>query len=187
LAQQERKGKKENRQRERNKVKIACRTLLLNNNELRSIDKLYSTLELVMNFPSKLKFLDLSFNYLTTIDSEILNFMELKTLYLHGNYIYQLEEVKKLSEFPNILTLTLHGNPLEQITGYRNYVLGIMFSKNQSLKKMDSVVVTRKEKEGCFVWNQILNQQKKSFPKLDTNKIKKPPMKEEDTKSSEKK
>ena len=126
-----------------------------------------------MNFPSKLKFLDLSFNYLTTIDSEILNFMELKTLYLHGNYIYQLEEVKKLSEFPNILTLTLHGNPLEQITGYRNYVLGIMFSKNQSLKKMDSVVVTRKEKEGCFVWNQILNQQKKSFPKLDTNKIKK--------------
>lgn len=137
-----------------------------------------------MNFPSKLKFLDISFNYLTTIDSEILNFSELTTLYIHGNYIYQLDEVKKLADLQNILTLTLHGNPLEQITGYRAYVLGIMFSKYESLKKMDSVVITRKEKEGCFVWNKILNQ-KKTFPKLDPNKIKKPP-KEEDSKNGEK-
>lgn len=190
LAQLGTTGKKgeEGKQSERKKkVKTVCKTILLNNNELRSIDKLYSILEFRLNFAPKLKFLDLSFNYLTTIDAEILNFNELKTLYLHGNYIYQLEEVKKLAELPEILSLTLHGNPLEQITGYRNYVLGIMYSKYESLKKMDSVVVTRKEKEGCYVWNQVLNQQKKSFPKLDPNKIKKPPKKEEDTKNSEKK
>mmetsp|Transcript_4990 Transcript_4990/g.5880 ORF Transcript_4990/g.5880 Transcript_4990/m.5880 type:complete len:228 (-) Transcript_4990:154-837(-) len=139
-------GKKEGVRKK--SYKKVCRTLFLNNNEIRSIDKLFSILEVVMNFPAKLKFLDLSFNYLTTIDEEILNFPELKTLYLHGNYIYQLEEVKKLSDLSQLLALTLHGNPIEQISGYRQYVLGIIYSKYETLKKLDSVVVTRKEKEG---------------------------------------
>lgn len=46
--------------------------------------------------PSKLEWLDLSYNYLENIESEILKFKNLKTLYLHGNYIQNLEEVKKL-------------------------------------------------------------------------------------------
>lgn len=86
-------GKKEGTKKK--VVKKVCRTLLLNNNEIRSITGLFPTLELVMNAPAKLKWLDLSFNYLTHIDAQdILQFQELKTLYLHGNYIYQLDEIK---------------------------------------------------------------------------------------------
>ena len=43
-----------------------------------------------------LLWLDLSYNYLTSIEDELLEFPELKTLYLHGNYINNLEHTKKL-------------------------------------------------------------------------------------------
>jgi Leucine-rich repeat (LRR) protein len=168
-------------------VKKVWRTLMLNNNEIRSINSLLPTLEVVMNFPSKLKWLDLSFNYLTKIESEILNFPELKTLYLHGNYIYQLEEARKLGNLGNLLSLTLHGNPIEQIPGYRLYILGIMFNKFITLKKLDSVVITRKEQESCYVWNKHLNGKRKYFPKLEESKVKKPPQKDDDAKNGEKK
>jgi Leucine-rich repeat (LRR) protein len=50
--------------------------------------------------PSKLEWLDLSYNYLQKIEPEIMLFPNLKTLYLHGNYITNLEEAKKLSDLP---------------------------------------------------------------------------------------
>lgn len=168
-------------------VKKVCRTLLLNNNEIRTIDRLLPTLEMVMNFPSKLKWLDLSFNYLTKIEEDILSFPELKTLYLHGNYIYQLDEVKKLAELPELISLTLHGNPIEQISGYRLYVLGIIYSRNEKLRKLDSVVITRKEQEACYVWNEHLHKRKTRFPQLEDSKIKKPPQKDEEQKNGDKK
>lgn len=45
----------------------------------------------------RLQWIDLSYNYLETIEIDILQFRSLKTLYLHGNYISNLEETKKLS------------------------------------------------------------------------------------------
>jgi Leucine-rich repeat (LRR) protein len=168
-------------------VKKLCRTLLLNNNEIRTVASLLPTLEIVMKVPSKLKWLDLSFNYLTKVEPDILDFPELKALYLHGNYIYNLEEVKKLSNLENLISLTLHGNPIEQIPGYRLYALGIMYSKFGALKKLDSVVITRKEEEGCFVWNQHLFKKSRKFPKLEDSKIKRPPQKEDDSKNGDKK
>jgi len=47
--------------------------------------------------PTQLLWLNLSFNYLVKIDEEILNFPNLKSLQLHGNYIADLEEVRKLN------------------------------------------------------------------------------------------
>lgn len=46
--------------------------------------------------PENLEWLDLSYNYLQTIDKELLSFPNLKTLYLHGNYVSNLEEARKL-------------------------------------------------------------------------------------------
>jgi Leucine-rich repeat (LRR) protein len=47
--------------------------------------------------PENLEWLDLSYNYLEKIEKEIPEmFPNLKTLYLHGNYISNLDEVKKL-------------------------------------------------------------------------------------------
>ena len=48
-------------------------------------------LEAVMYHSKNLLWLDISYNYLTTIDEDILEFPELKTLYLHGNYIQNLD------------------------------------------------------------------------------------------------
>lgn len=49
-----------------------------------------------MWYPERLEWLDISYNYLERIDPEILCFPYLKSLHIHGNYISNLEEVKKL-------------------------------------------------------------------------------------------
>lgn len=81
-------------------VNVFCTSIFLNNNEVRTIFGLRSVLDSVMWEPSKLEWLDLSYNYLERIEMEVLEFPNLKTLYLHGNYISNLEEVKKLQELP---------------------------------------------------------------------------------------
>jgi len=43
----------------------------------------------------------------------VTDFPCLKTLYLHGNYILNLEEIRKLNTLPELHTLTLYGNPME--------------------------------------------------------------------------
>lgn len=74
--------------------------LFLQNNELRALTGphggLSSILEAVMWNSHNLLWLDLSYNFLTQIEDELLEFPELKTLYLHGNYIGSLEHTKKL-------------------------------------------------------------------------------------------
>ena len=130
---------------------------------------------------TNIKWLDLSYNYLVTIDDELLNFPHLKTLYLHGNFIPQMKEVVKLQNLPNLRTLTLHGNPIEQITGYRMYVIGIMLEKFQILKKFDTVLITKKERDNVIVWNTRLKKNKRA--KIHTLKIDdpaQPPAKEEE-------
>ena len=87
-------------------------------------------LDAVMYHSKNLLWLDLSYNYLTTIDEDILEFPELKTLYLHGNYIQNLDQTKKLQNFEDLQSLTLYSNPIEQIKGYRMYVLGVMYANN---------------------------------------------------------
>ena len=46
---------------------------------------------------------------------------------MHGNFITDLEEIKKLGELDFLLELTLNGNPIEEIQGYRLYVLALMY------------------------------------------------------------
>jgi hypothetical protein len=138
------------------KVISVCAGLFLNNNEIRSVLGLRDILTSVMYHPSRLEWLDLSYNYLETIEPEILQFPCLKNLSLHGNYILQLDEVKKLADIPSLQNLTLYGNPLEQVKGYRLFVLGIMFSKWETLKRLDTVLITRMEFDGVLVWNERL-------------------------------
>ena len=90
--------------KKKKKVHLVCTALFLNNNEIRSIKGLKDILAYVMWQPQNLEWLDLSYNYLTTIEREINkeNFPNLKSLYLHGNYIENLEEVKKVQDLPNL-------------------------------------------------------------------------------------
>ena len=111
------------------KMKIRKQTtaLFLQNNELRSLEGLSKVLVDVMWDSTNLLWLDLSYNYLEHIDEELLQFPTLKTLYLHGNYISNLDETKKLVSLENLQSLTLFGNPIEQIKGYRMWVLSVMY------------------------------------------------------------
>jgi hypothetical protein len=77
---------------------------------------------------------------------------------MNNNYISSLEEVIKLQQMEHLRSIKLYGNPIEQIKGYRMYVLGILLGYWDSLRKMDSVLVTRKERDGVYVWNQRLNK-----------------------------
>ncbi len=62
-----------------------------------------------------------------TLDPEIKRFTNLKSLQLHGNYINDLEEIRKLSDLEFLFELTLNGNPIEEIPGYRLFVLALMY------------------------------------------------------------
>ena len=77
-------------------VQTHTTNLFLQNNELRELTGLNAILREVMWDSSHLLWLDLSYNILTTIDEEITQFPLLKTLYLHKNYISNMDEVKKL-------------------------------------------------------------------------------------------
>ena len=68
-------------------VKKQTQSLFLQNNEIRSVEKLPEVLLDVMYNSQNLIWLDLSYNYLETIESDLLQFPQLKTLYMHGNYI----------------------------------------------------------------------------------------------------
>lgn len=128
-----------------------------------------------------MQWLDLSYNYLIKINDEIPKFTQLKTLNLNNNYIYSLEEVVKLQHLEHLRSIKLYGNPIEQIKGYRLYVLGILMGRYDSLRKMDSVIVTRKERDGIYVWNQRLYKGlSMKLRKLDVEKPAKPPKEEEE-------
>jgi Leucine-rich repeat (LRR) protein len=162
-------------------VNVVCTSVFLNNNELRTVSGLRTILDSVMWEPHRLEWLDLSYNYLERIEPELLQFPNLKTLYLHGNYISNLEEVKKLQDLPYLQTLTLYGNFVEQIKGYRLFVLGMMYEKYETLKKLDSVLITRKEFDNVIVWNERLYASKKNkLKKLKPENVKAPPEKKED-------
>ena len=68
-------------------VKKQTTTLFLQNNHLRTVADLPRVLVDVMYNSHNLIWLDLSYNYLETIENDLLEFQNLKTLYLHGNYI----------------------------------------------------------------------------------------------------
>ena len=107
--------------------------------------------------PVNLIWIDLSFNYLTTIDEEILKFPNLQCLYLQYNFIKDLGEVRKLGRMKNLKSVNLFGNPIEQVPGYRMWVLGVLYEDNDTLKKLDQVVVTTKEFQAVCVWNERFN------------------------------
>jgi hypothetical protein len=80
--------------------------------------------------------------------------------------------------------LTLNGNPIEEIKGYRFYVLGLLYSNYQTLRKLDSVIISNTEFDNVLIWNERLfaNMHKKGgrLRKLKPENPKQPPAKLED-------
>ena len=88
-----------------------------------------------------LQWIDLSHNKLESIHPDITKLRYLKILYLHANFIQNLQEITVLSSCKALLNLTLHGNPIEHIKGYRLLVIEMM----PALEKLDFTLVSEKE------------------------------------------
>lgn len=128
--------------------KVTC-AVKLNNNMIDSITDLPQALEFVMDDPMRnLHWIDLSFNQLKTIQAELLEFKQLKALYLHGNHIKSLPSVERLRKLPKLISLTCNGNPIECFKFYRHYVVGAL----PDLRTLDHSTITDDEVSAAADW-----------------------------------
>ncbi|XP_017769900.1 PREDICTED: leucine-rich repeat-containing protein 51-like [Nicrophorus vespilloides] len=106
--------------------KFLTRAVWLNNNRLTDIKYVDIFIESILEFPTALAWLDLSFNNIEEIDLSLLKFTNLRILYLHGNNISDVKELLKLKALKLLKTLTVHGNPVYSKKNYRQYLITMM-------------------------------------------------------------
>lgn len=104
---------------------------------------LESLVNRVLDDPTYLSWLDLSFNEINEIGEEIETFTNLKIFYLHGNKIANIADTLKLRKLQSLRSLTLHGNPIEDIPCYRGYIVHLL----PQLLVLDFSPVTAAEKK----------------------------------------
>ncbi|XP_019379308.1 PREDICTED: leucine-rich repeat-containing protein 51-like [Gavialis gangeticus] len=143
--------------------RMLTRAVRLNNNTLNELTDLGPALELLLENPEELSWLDLSFNDLPTIDPILTTYRNLHCLQLHGNSIQGLGEVDKLAVLPHLRSLTLHGNPIEEEKGYRSYVLSTL----PQLKSFDFSTVTKQDRSTAAIWKRMNAQPKKAKKKRE--------------------
>jgi hypothetical protein len=101
---------------------------------------------LLMQRPSTLQWLDLSFNRLSSIEPSMTEALpNLSILYLHANQISELSAVASVGTLSRLEKLTLHGNPVELKPSYRPRVLLI----GSLLRELDFVPVSKKDREAA--------------------------------------
>ncbi|XP_043114110.1 leucine rich repeat containing 51 [Puntigrus tetrazona] len=136
--------------------KIIGTALRLNNNFLSDLTGLMGTLSSLYAEPTRLAWLDLSFNEFQHIHPVLAQLKELRLLYLHGNRICKLSEVDKLAALPFLHTVTLHGNPVVTERDYRAHLIGTL----PHVKTIDFSAVTKQERELTSVWQRSRNLRK---------------------------
>lgn len=119
-------------------------SLILSYNYLESLNGLMDVLPKVMRYPLNLGWIDLSFNLIKTLTPELGALPNLKSLYLHCNYLLSLEEVAKLRHIELLQAVTLHGNPIERLPGYRLQCIAVL---PPTVKKLDSALITALERD----------------------------------------
>ena len=87
-----------------------------------------------------LQWVDLSHNYLMNLDYDFADFPNIKTLYLHCNYLHSFDELVKLTAITELKNFTIHGNSLTSVANFRLLVISIL----PQLKKLDSVLISKK-------------------------------------------
>lgn len=146
-------------------IKLVCCSLLLCYNKIRELHNFESVVAFVMPDYKNLQWVDLSHNYLEKLDYSFEGFPQLRTLYLHCNYLTDLNDFAQLSSHQQLKTLMIHGNPLTAVPNFRCFLISVL----PNLKKIDSVLVSRKEVDNAT----FLRTQIKKFP-LPKNPAKPP-------------
>jgi hypothetical protein len=123
------------------KIRRVTSSLKLNNNLFFNWDGFNEAIGAVLKDPQEVTWLDLSFNQFETIGEEIASYTKLSSLYLHGNHIEDLKEIKKLTPLTSLKSLTLHGCPIEEVKNYRSSVIGLL----PWLRQLDFSPVTKQE------------------------------------------
>jgi Leucine-rich repeat (LRR) protein len=146
-------------------IKLVCCSLLLCYNKIRSLQSFEPVIEFVMPECKNLQWIDLSHNYLEKLDYNFQGFPQLRTLYLHCNYLADLNDFAALSSHKQLKTLMIHGNPIAAVPNFRSFLISML----PNLKKIDSVLVSKKEVDNAM----FLRTQVKKFP-LPKNPTKPP-------------
>ncbi|XP_073978383.1 leucine-rich repeat-containing protein 51-like [Rhodnius prolixus] len=123
--------------------KILSNGLWLNNNNLTSIRHISRFVNSTFEAPAKMEWLDFSYNQIVDIHEEILNFKNLKILYLHGNCIDNIGSIYKLSKLKHLRAVTLHGNLIEAVPFYRRFVIYFL----PQIKCLDFVAISPREQK----------------------------------------
>jgi Leucine-rich repeat (LRR) protein len=144
---------------------------MLGYNKLRELTGLDTVLGSIMENLNNLQWIDVSHNYLTTLDYAFKDFPELKTLYIHCNFIMDLAELEKLKHLAKLKTLNIHGNPFAAVPNFRILAISIL----PDLKKLDSVLISKKERDNAI----FIRSQTKKYP-LPKNPAKPPQEKTEE-------
>ncbi|XP_042627518.1 leucine-rich repeat-containing protein 51-like [Cyprinus carpio] len=134
--------------------KILSATLRLNNNFLSDLTGLMDMLSALYAEPTRLAWLDLSFNEFQHIHPvRTLPAQDMLFLYVCGKCFCVLWEVDKLAALPFLHTITLHGNPIVTEREYRAHLIGTL----PHVKMIDFSAVTKQERELTSVWQRSRN------------------------------
>lgn len=159
--------------------------IILHSNQIRSFEKVDQTLNTILpdidffavpnrNKLDLIQWIDISHNKIEEIHPDLLNLKFLKILYCHANHIKEIEKIAILKNCQSLLNLTLHGNPIEQIKGYRQFIIEIV----PSLEKLDFTLVSEKELDIIYHkgsrWGEKRNRNGEviEYPKLDPEILK---------------
>jgi len=160
-------------------------SIILHSNSIKSFEKCDRVLNDILpeidffalpnrNKLDLIQWIDISHNKIEEIHPDLLNLKFLKILYCHANYIKEIENIIILRNCKSLLNLTLHGNPIEQIKGYRQFIVEIV----PSLEKLDFTLVSEKELDIIYHrgsrWGEKRNKQGEvvEYPKLDVEILK---------------
>ncbi|KAL1502813.1 hypothetical protein ABEB36_007905 [Hypothenemus hampei] len=150
--------------------RFLTKSLWLNNNKLKTTKNIHELVNVTIEYPQQLGWINFSFNFITEIEESILKFPHLKILYFHGNCITDLNEVFKLRPLKELRKVTFHGNPIANYPRYRSYVVSVLpqivnldftpVVKTEKLYAMPPEVIKKFKEEkakcqGSVVGNQV--------------------------------
>ena len=123
----------------------------LANNKLTSLAGLDEFLERVLDDPGELRWLDVSGNKLTKVESLLLSYPKLSCVYFHGNQVRRSDEFETLGELPELIMFTTLGDPCGQSD--KNYRYAVAPSL-PFVRSLDFTGITRKDREDIHLWDK---------------------------------